>query len=57
MKRIILLISIGLIGCSKKDVCIRCEKASIVYEFCDGDVDASVVAYNLTNQGFVCERY
>lgn len=56
MKKILLLALI-LTGCSKEHICIRCEKASIVHEFCDGDVDASVVAYNLTNDGFVCERY
>ncbi len=57
MKRIILLLSIALMGCEKEPICIRCEKGSDVREFCDGDVDASLAAYNLTNQGYWCERY
>lgn len=56
MKKIILLALI-ISGCSKEDICVRCQKEATVYEFCDGDVDASVVAYNLTNQGFSCEQY
>jgi hypothetical protein len=57
MRTLLLLIAVFFIGCQKEDYCIRCEKQSTVYEFCDGDVDASVVAYNLTNQGFICEQY
>lgn len=56
MKRLLPLLLI-FASCDKEPVCIRCEKGSTVYEFCDGDVDASVVAYNLTNQGFLCEQY
>lgn len=56
MKKLILLCFV-FASCSKEPICIRCEKQSTVHEFCDGDVDASVTAYNLTNQGFLCERY
>lgn len=56
MKKLLPLLLI-FASCEKEPICIRFEKQSTVYEFCDGDVDASVTAYNLTNQGFLCERY
>ena len=56
MKKLLPLLLI-FASCETEPICVRCEKGSIVQEFCDGDVDATVVAYNLRNQGYHCLRY
>jgi len=57
MKTLLLLtISLTLFGCSKEDICITCRKGSEVRTFCDGDVDASVLAHKLNSEGFICEK-
>ena len=59
MKRIILFIAITLTGCVKDEICLHCEKQGHpVIDVCESDVpQISVVAYDRTNEGYVCERY
>lgn len=59
MKKLLLIISIAFVGCSKEEICLHCEKENMpVIDVCDGEVPSiSFVAYNLTNEGYLCERY
>jgi len=59
MKKLLLFISIAFISCSKDEICLHCEKEGLpVIDVCESDVpEISVVAYERTNEGYVCERY
>lgn len=58
MKKILLILSVALIGCQENNICLRCEKQGVPdYDVCENQVvDISLVAYNLTNQGYKCYR-
>lgn len=58
MKKLLLLISVVTFSsCEKESICLKCEQVGKpTYTFCDGDVDASVAAYNLTQKGYYCEQ-
>jgi hypothetical protein len=60
MRKLLLLISvISFASCEEKPVCLKCEKSGYPnYEFCDGDngIDATLAAYNLTNEGYYCTK-
>lgn len=60
MRKLLLFISvIAFSSCEEKPVCLKCEAwGQPTYEFCDGEhgVDASVIGYTLTQQGYYCEQ-
>ena len=58
MKKLLLIAFIGLVGCSKEDICLEFTKrgSDTIYVCNDETNNISVVAYTLTNDGYLCKK-